>query len=81
VAGVIVRGFAYPRRARPPQQAPSTANLSCAFEDDRLPELYCGFDHSVGPPVPNELDIDIVEGEPSTPLWSQLRTQRGAPPE
>ena len=25
---------------------------ACAFEDDRLPELFCGFDRSVGPPVP-----------------------------
>jgi glycogen debranching enzyme len=25
---------------------------ACAFEDDRLPELFCGFDRSVGAPVP-----------------------------
>jgi glycogen debranching enzyme len=25
---------------------------ACAFEDDRLPELFCGFDRSIGPPVP-----------------------------
>ena len=25
---------------------------ACTFEDDRLPELFCGFDRSVGPPVP-----------------------------
>ena len=25
---------------------------ACAFEEDRLPELFCGFDRSVGPPVP-----------------------------
>jgi glycogen debranching enzyme len=25
---------------------------ACAFEGDRLPELFCGFDRSIGPPVP-----------------------------
>jgi glycogen debranching enzyme len=25
---------------------------ACAFEDDRLPELFCGFDRSLGAPVP-----------------------------
>ena len=25
---------------------------ACAFEDDRLPELFCGFDRSIGAPVP-----------------------------
>jgi glycogen debranching enzyme len=25
---------------------------ACAFEEDRLPELFCGFDRSMGPPVP-----------------------------
>ena len=25
---------------------------ACVFEDDRLPELFCGFDRSIGAPVP-----------------------------
>lgn len=27
-------------------------DAACAFEDDPLPELFCGFDRSMGPPVP-----------------------------
>jgi glycogen debranching enzyme len=27
-------------------------DAACAFEDDRLPELFCGFDRQSGPPVP-----------------------------
>lgn len=29
-----------------------TLEAACALEDARLPELFCGFDRSLGPPVP-----------------------------
>jgi glycogen debranching enzyme len=42
----------YGRREEAATLLRATLEAACAFEDDRLPELFCGLDRSVGAPVP-----------------------------
>ncbi|MDQ3867823.1 MAG: amylo-alpha-1,6-glucosidase, partial [Actinomycetota bacterium] len=46
---------------------------ACAFEDSRLPELFCGFDRSLGPPVPyREANVPQAWAAAAPVLASQL---------
>ncbi len=42
----------YGRRQEAATLLRAILDAACAFEDDRLPELFCGFDRSIGGPVP-----------------------------
>ena len=44
--------FRYGRREEGADLLRAVLDAAGAFEDDRLPELYCGFEREHGPPVP-----------------------------
>jgi glycogen debranching enzyme len=44
--------FRYGHREHAATLLRGVLEAACAFEDDRLPELFCGFERGSGPPVP-----------------------------
>jgi glycogen debranching enzyme len=44
--------FRYGHREHAATLLRAVLDAACAFDDDRLPELFCGFDRADGPPIP-----------------------------
>jgi glycogen debranching enzyme len=50
----------------------ATLEAACAFEDERLPELFCGFDRKLGGPVPYDANVPQAWAAAAPILAAQL---------